>query len=112
MTAEAMRRWGRETVTTTGLIWKAFFRWVGLIIVSATGIGFFIILLSGDPRKTLQAFYSVLIVVPVLILFHVNAVVYFVLTVLGIQLDYDRSFYGVVKWIERKKLYDPKDTKQ
>ena len=110
MTAEAIRTWGRETLTATGMIWKAFFRWVGLIIISATGIGFLIILMSGDNKKIVPAFYSILLVIPVLILFHLNAIVYLLLALLGVRPNYNGALYGAVKWIERKKLYDTKSS--
>jgi len=36
MNVDAIRSWARETLAAAGMIWKAFFRWVGLIIVAAT----------------------------------------------------------------------------
>lgn len=44
-------------------------------------------------------------IVPVLLLFQVNAVIYFVLALSGVRVNYDGALYGAVKWIERKKLY-------
>ncbi len=113
MNREAIRTWGRETLVAEGLIWKAFFHWLGLMIVGIAMMPILpFILMAGGAPKIVQAVYSFFIIIPVLILFHLNAVFYFVLALFGVVLNYDGAFYGAVKWIERKKLYEATDTKK
>jgi len=96
-----------------GLIWKAFFHWLGLMIVGSVMMPIlpFIIMLGGTP-KIVQAVYSFFIIIPVLILFQFNAVMYFLLAMFGVSLNYDGALYAAVKWIERKKLYEATDSKK
>lgn len=108
MNRNRLHKWGQETSVCAGIIWKAVFSWIGLILVSATGIGFFFIIMSGDTRKTIPAYYSILITLPVLVLFHVNAIIFLMLALCRVSPNYVRSLYGVVKWIENKQLYKTK----
>ena len=85
---------------------KAFFCWLGLMIMGTALMPVlpFLLMLGGAPQ-IVTAVYSMFIIVPVFVLFQVNAVVYFVLALFGVKLNYNGALYGAVKWIERKKIY-------
>ncbi|MGO8690239.1 MAG: tetratricopeptide repeat protein [Thermoguttaceae bacterium] len=71
-----------------------FLMMLGFIRSPATAMGVY-----------LRVVYSVLISVPVFVLFQVNAMVYFFLALFSAQVNYDGALYGAAEWIERTKPY-------
>ena len=106
MAENGVSLWATETANAEGLVLKAFFNWLGLMIVGTAMMPIlpFLLMLGGAP-KIVTAVYSFFIIVPVTILFQVNAIVYLILALFGVKLNYDGALYGAVKWIERKKIY-------
>ncbi len=101
--SQAVRTWGQETLRAEGLILKAFVLWLGTMILLP--ILAFTIILGGAP-KIVTAVYSCFVIIPILILFQFNALLYCVLAICGVSVNYNGALYLAVKWIERKQLYN------
>ncbi|OGN98909.1 MAG: hypothetical protein A2Y58_04585 [Chloroflexi bacterium RBG_13_51_52] len=100
--------WGKETLQGEGHIFKAFFIWLGtMIVIPILPIIHF---LGGTPNLV-RAVYSCFVIIPVMVLFQLNAIIFFILAICGVSLNYNWMFYGAVKWIERKQLYSASKTK-
>ncbi|MBC8869038.1 MAG: hypothetical protein H8E44_06450 [Planctomycetes bacterium] len=94
-----------------GLILRAFLNWLGLMIAGTVALPILpFLLLFGVAPRIVQAVYSAFVIIPVLLLLQLNALLYLILAVCDVSLNYDRAFYGAVKWIEEKKLYDAIDS--
>ena len=108
-----LKLWARETTVAEGFLGKALVCSLGLMLAGTALISVlpFLIFLGfvRSPATAmgvyLRVVYSVLVVVPVVVLFQVNAILYLFPALLGVQVNYAGSMYGAVNWIERKKLY-------
>ena len=105
--------WAKETAVTERLLGKALVCSLGLMLAGTALISAlpFLIFLGFvcSPATAmgvyLRVVYSALIVVPVFVLFQVNAVAYLFASLFGVQVNYAGAMYGAANWIERKKPY-------
>jgi uncharacterized protein YybS (DUF2232 family) len=106
----AVRLWGRETLQTEGIALKALLYWLGLSLIGSVCMPVLpFLFMFGGATKIVRAVYSIIVIIPVIVLFQVNMIVYLIIALFNVQPNYNGALYGAVKWIERKKIYSPFD---
>ncbi len=100
--------WFKETGICLGLLLKAIlFSIVFLGIGGAVAPLIFVGMILGMFPNILPSVFSMAVTLPLLLLLPFNALLNLIIVLCRKAPNYDGGIYQAVKWVEKRRLYDP-----
>jgi ankyrin repeat protein len=100
--------WFSETLLALGLLLKASLQSLMFSVFGGVLAPFVLIaMLIGKFPNAVSAVYSAIIIIPLLVIFPFQAIIYLALSLFGRNPNYRMGVYGAAQWIDEVKLSDP-----